>query len=248
MATYTKLKLVQKMLSATDLENVTAIGDTVESEQAAELVDSVYLDVMKDYDWPFLYTLANLEVTALPHQMRIPSDKYQINWIRYNKNDIIYIDPKDMVILLDSRDQTQSNVDSNGCLIDRDPTYWTSYDDSTITFDAYNGNLVSAFCVCQFVRSPNDLVGDDSIPDLPSRFIPVLIQGCLAEAFYTLKGDDTIGDRYQKRFRLGLIDMKKWARKVASSKKTTESGQDYSRSIMYATNSELRIIDSTSTS
>lgn len=247
MAAYTKLKIVQKMLSATDLENVTAIGDTVESEQAAELVDTVYIDILKDYDWPFLYTISTLNVSANPNEMTIPDDKFQINWIRYNKNDITYIEPKDMIILLDSRDQTLATVDSRGCYIDRDPTYWTSYDDETITFDSYNGNLVAAYCVCQFVRNPGTLSSDDSVPDLPARFIPVLIAGCLAEAFLTLKGDDTIGQMYNKRFRLGMIDMKKWARKVASAKRTTESGQDYSRGLMYAMNTGMTIVDTSST-
>lgn len=230
----TKLDLVQKMLAATDLENVTEIGDTVESEQAAMLADNVYATILSDYDWPFLYTISSLEVTTKANELKIPADKFQINWIRYNKKDVIYIEPKDMIILLDSRDQTLTNVDSTGCYIDKDPTYWTSYDDSTITFDSYDGNLVSSYCVCQFVRDPGVMLTDESVPDLPARFWPILVTGCIAEAFYTLKGDDTMGDRYQKRFRLGIIDMKKWARKIDSAKRTTESGADYSRSIMYA--------------
>lgn len=232
-----KLKLVQKVLSALDMENVNEIGDTVESEQVAEIIDKVYADVLRDYPWPHLYTIGTLEVTDENNVMRLPTDVFQVDWIRYNKKELSYLSPKDMVILLDSRDVTLDNIDANGCYTDRDPVYWTTFDDYNITFDSYNGTLEANKSKCQFIRDPGMVADDETNFDLPSRFVPVLLSGCLAEGFLTLKGDDSLGNFYYRQMRLGIIDMKKWARRVsASTPRTYDDDVSYARGYTHNSN------------
>ena len=239
-----RIDLVQKVMSMLDLENVNVIGDTVESEQVAMLTDKVYADILRDYPWPHLYSQDSLEVTGEANVMRLPSDVFQVNWVRYNKRPLEYITPEEMTILLDSRDLTLTNVDSNGCYNDSDPIYWTSYDDETITFDSYDESLQSNLSKCQFIRDPGSIYDDTDEFDLPKRFTPVLLSGVAAEGFLTLKGDDSLGNFYYRQFRLGMIDMKKWARRVsASTPRTYDDDTSYARGYVTYPTSAIRIVE-----
>lgn len=229
MPKLTRLEIVQKVLSAIDSDNVTATDETVESEQVLELLDTVYNNILGTYTWPHLYTLDTLETTATAHEMRIPTDVQGIEWVRYNKNDIIYITPYEMVEMLDSRDTTQSDIDSNGAKNDQDPTYWTSDDDSIIKFDSYDGNLSSSLSQIYVIREPSAMTADTDYPDLPSRFHTVLVHGVIEEAFRTLVGDNQTAQIYQRKFRQGVAQMKRWARIINLDNTTYDSGIDYGR-------------------
>ena len=227
MARLTVLQIVQKALSAITSDNVSSFGETVESEQVKDVVDTVYDRLLDDYPWGHLKEYGTLEVTTVDHQMKIPNTILQVDLIRYNKNDINYIEPYDMTVKLDGRDTSLSEVDSNGAYNDRDPVYWTSYDDEYIIFDAYDGSLVSSLSDCAFVRKPSVLTANDDIPDLPDRLHTVLLDGVFEEVFRILKGDRRIANTYQRKYMVGLAKAKRWARKL--NIKDSSYGNGYGR-------------------
>jgi hypothetical protein len=149
--------------------------------------------------------------------MMLPSDMTQADWIRYDGKEVIYIEPREMKELTDAEIPT-----------DADPKYWTSYDDETITFNSYNVELSTIKTEVYGTKSVVPLLNDTDIPDLPEKFHTVLLFRTIADAFATLKGDTTNFQIYDKKAKLGMMDMKRWARRV-NRKHTTFSEIDYAR-------------------
>jgi hypothetical protein len=224
----TKLQLVQRVLNAIDSDDVSEISETVESEQVAMLVDAAYDMILSDFPWPHLRDLRQLEVTTVANEMRIPDRVMTVNSIKYNKLAIEYIDPMDMQDLLDSRDLSLDDTDSVGAYNDRDPIQWSSYDDETVIFDAYNGTLASSLTSVDTYKTPTPMVLDTEYPDLPERFHPILADQSTADAFFNLKGDITGYNIYRKRTKLGMINMQRWAKKV-NQQQSTGFTVNYSR-------------------
>ena len=226
MAKLTRLEFVQRVLARIDAENVTSTDETVESDQVLGLLNEAYEEFF-EFPWPNLRTKGNLEVTSTAHEMKLPTDVLGIDWIRYNGKDLTWKEPLEMETLLDSRDTSLSNVDSNGALTDQDPTYWTTYDDATIIMDSYDGSLVSALATCQFSREPTPMTDDLDMPDLPSRLHPVLFDRVCALAFATLLNDFNNYKIYNDRYTQQYVKMKRWARRV--NREDSTYGDDYSR-------------------
>jgi len=218
MPKVTRLEFIQKALSAIDSENVMTIGDTIESEQIADLLDTTYDDLIGEFNWPFLFTSGKLESTPESNVLKVPEGIYSIEWIKYDKELIDFIPYSEMI----------DRIDRDGIKTDTAPSYWATRDDENIVFDSYNGVLLPALSLIYGVRVPQRLISDTSVPDIPERFHTVLLHGLVAQCFYTLKGDDSLGDRYYKRFREGKVAMKRWA-KLHEEKHLTNKDLNYGR-------------------
>jgi hypothetical protein len=227
MAKLTVIQIVQRVLSAIDSDNVTSISDTVESEQVKDILDTVYDRLLDDFPWDHLKEYGTLEVTAIDNEMKLPANILHLNSIRYNKKDVQYLSPEDMVKKLDGRDVSLSNVDSLGAINDQDPTYWTSYDSETIVFDSYDGTLTSSLSNCSFVKKPAILTSDSDIPNMPDRLHTVLLDGVFEETFRLLKGDIQGAAIYQRKYLVGLGKAKRWANRI--NLKDSTYGDDYGR-------------------
>lgn len=238
---YTLLQLVQKTLALLDDFNVNSVDETEESEQVVQIVNLVYNDIATRYPWPHLRDVASLDTTATAHILRLPSTVLEVDWIKYNGKDVQYCSPKFMQDLLDRRDTTLTNVDSNGALTDADPRYWTSINDEEIIFDSYNSSLSTALSSCMFVRTIDELTSDSDYPNLPERFHTTLLYGIVAEACRTMKGDAGMAQVYEAKFKKGIDTMKRWARRVNLTETTMPN--DYSRSYSRTINTPGRVID-----
>lgn len=243
MALLTALDYVQKALSIIDADNIdTLIDPTVEGDQVFTLLKTAYTELLSEFPWHNLKEFMTLQVTAIAHIMRLPTDAIGFNWIRYNKNNITYITPIDMQEKLDSRDTTLSSVDSNGALLDRDPKYWTTIDDDNIIFDAYNISLQANLSKIEAIKKPVQLTVDSSRPDINERMEPVLLNMLFAESFRTVKADETRAKIYDDKAANGLADLKRWARRF--NKVDSWYGQNYGRrNTSLRTGSTVNIIE-----
>ncbi len=186
--------MTQNILSALDSDNVDSIDETVESIQVAELVREAYYDLMSQRDWPFLRLLTSftgLGDTNNPTKMLMPENINKVFWVKYNKKEVVYLDPEDFKNLVDNRTASAGIVDSNGYVLNQDPSYWTSYDDKTIVFDGYNSAVDNSL-----QQSKSDVYGvkvavwehtDAFIPDIPEKFFATLLAEAKAQAFVNLK-------------------------------------------------------------
>lgn len=85
---YTVLKMVQGILSAMDSDEVNSIGDTIEAQQVAIIVENCYNDITTDVELPDDYSILQLDPSldsTKPVVMYIPQAYSSIEWIRYNK-------------------------------------------------------------------------------------------------------------------------------------------------------------------
>src|SRR3990167_9110502 len=87
---YTLLELTQIVLSSLDSDEVNSIDDTVESQQVAKVIRTVYYDIISRANLPEHYDLRSLTASGdntKPTLMTMPSDIRSIQWIKYNRID-----------------------------------------------------------------------------------------------------------------------------------------------------------------
>ena len=198
MAKDTLLEIVQDILSEADGDNINSIGDTVESEQAAAVVQSEFFNIVDQMDLDHHKTVSQLTATSgtTPAVMTRPEGFYDIAWIQYDKRVTAGADPsfdhvhfmptEDFVQMVASLTASASNVDQqtvNGitfnCYNDRSPTWYTflsGYD--SIIFDAYDSdletNLQTSKSMAYGVQRPTLTIADATVPDLPQNLMTLL--------------------------------------------------------------------------
>jgi hypothetical protein len=196
MAKMTLLEMTQNILNAMESDAVASIDDTEESIMVAEMVKESYFLLCSQRDWPFLRTLSQLEGLAdldQPTTMRIPSTMNKVYWIKYNKKDVTYLPPKEFKDMIDRRNVDAANVDANGFITDRDPAYWTTYDDDYLVFDSLDvaaeatDTLHASKSVAYGVLVPSWTHEDSFIPTLPEKMFPTLLADAKGTAFLNLK-------------------------------------------------------------
>lgn len=194
MAKMTLLQMTQSILSALDSDPVDSIDETVEAVQVADLVKEAYFDIMSQRDWPFLFVLGQL--TALGDvsnrtKMQIPDTYNKVKWIKYNKKEIEYITPEDFKNLIDSRTEQEDVVDANGYVLNADPLYWTSFDDTYIVFDGIDltveSTLQASNTAIYGTVAPTWTHVDGFTPLIPEKFFPTLLAEAKSQAFVNLK-------------------------------------------------------------
>jgi len=208
----TLLEMVQDIMSDMDADEINSINDTAEGLQVAQIVKSTYYNIIDGKDFPWLYELFQLNTsgtTARPTHMSLPEDIIDLKWIKYNnrKNTdtkdkyetIEYKQPDDFMAIVELRDSSDSKVtsvtDPSGVLIniynDRGPKYFTSFDDETLVFDAYESaketNLSNSNTSVYGKRSVTFTMSDTFTPDLPVQMFTYLLAEAKSTAFVTLK-------------------------------------------------------------
>ena len=213
MAINNSLDYVQRALGLVDADNVSEFAESVEASQVFDLLRNVYDELLDGFPWPHLKEFQRLQVTSDKHIMKLPLDTVGFKWIRYNKNNVTFIEPLEMQALLDARDTLLDVVDDNGAITDRDPQFWSTIDDDNIIFDSYDISLQSSLSQIDGVRKPVDLVDEFSIPDIPERMEHLLRNMLFAEAFRVLKADETRAATYDIKVKSQMAKLKRWAKR-----------------------------------
>lgn len=112
---------------------------------------------------------------------------------------IKYKEPVEFLKYISTRDPTATNIsvvqDYNGSYLfiqnDKDPEYWTSFDDQYVVFDSYNqayeSTIMSSKSRCIVYTNPAMTRDNASIPSLPDEAFPALIEESKSVAFLALK-------------------------------------------------------------
>ena len=213
---YSLLEIVQLILSSMDSDEVNSISDTVESNQVALLVKSVYYDIATDIGLPEHETLFELNASgdvSKPCLMTVPTNVVTMRNLKYdNKLDTdtysTFVDvqykPFDEFLTWingfkheDVNNTGEMNVTFNGEEFpflyrnDMFPQYYTTADDNQIIFDAYNvaidTTLQKSKTLCLGNVYPTFTLNDSFTPDLdPSQF-SLLVNRAKVRAFNELK-------------------------------------------------------------
>ena len=196
MSRKTLLDMTQNILSAMDSDEVNSVGDTVESLQVAEVIRETYEYITVGIDIPGRSGIIQLDAsgdTARPNSMVVPSGVESVEWVRYNGSLVTYKPPLAFIEYVVGRG-SGDEVEVIGMLNiynDRDPMFFTSFDDDTLVFDAYNSEegstLMQSKTLCWGQRSLAFEMEDDFILVLPLDMFPRLLAEAKAACFVNFK-------------------------------------------------------------
>lgn len=192
--------MVQDILNDLDSDEVNSITDTTEALQVAQIVKTTFYEIISGREWPHLKEMVRLNsVSDLTRKtvLQVPESVTELFWLNYNKigagetkakwKEIKYLYPDEFILKLNSRDSDDSNTETmtnlNGVPYiirnDKQPDYWTSFDDEYLTFDSYDSaveaTLQSSKTQAYVYKSPDWSVEDSFIPDLPTDAFALLI-------------------------------------------------------------------------
>ena len=225
MAKLTLLEMTQSILSAMDSDPVDSIDETVEAIQVADIVKEAFFELMSQRDWPFLFNTGSLQGlgdVANPTKMKMPDTWKKVKWIKYNKKTITYIDPESFTEMIDNRAELAGVINANGYVINADPIYWTSFDDTFIVFDGFNNSeestLQASNSKAYAAIAPTWSHVDSFVPALPEKFFPTLLAESKSQAFVNLKQQSN--NREERKAQRGRMAMRNeaWRNDEASIK------------------------------
>jgi hypothetical protein len=227
----TLLGLTQDVLGAIDGDEVSSIGDTVESRQVAQIIKRVYLEMTSTGGLPEDYRVFSFEATGpgTPVIMILPTFIDDVLWVKYNKvtevdgdpefSSVQYLSPERFFDKTSGFKPSSTNVssvevthDTGDDIIyyyetDRPPAYWTSYDDRHVIFDAYDSGVESnlqsskAKGYGRYIKTFR--MEDAFVPELDDNQYPILLNDAIATAFVELK--QTQNMKAERKARNSLI-------------------------------------------
>lgn len=213
MAKLTLLDIVQDILSDMNSDEVNSIVDTPDSMQVAQIVRSTFFDILDSKDsWPHLRTLFQLDASTdseKPTHMGLPENVKELQLVKYNKRkvddtrdkfqEVEYAYPDVFLERVNAYNTAADDVtlvtDYSGVQFaiknDEAPSFWTSFDDDNLVFNAYDSEvddtLQASKTQCMATRNPVWEVADEFIPDLPEEAFSQLLAESKSACFYRLK-------------------------------------------------------------
>ena len=205
------LETVQNILSEMDSDEVNSINDTSESRQVAQIVRTVYFDIIARANLPEhrqLFQLTASGDASLPVLMIRPATVSKLDWVKYNvltlddpEDNFQYVTvlPKDQFLdMIHQFNETDTEVDTmvlNGITFyfknDFRPTYCTIVDDQYVVFDSYDAvvdtTLQTSKSMCFGQVIPVFSLEDNFIPDIDEQQFPLLLNEAISRAFVSLK-------------------------------------------------------------
>lgn len=231
----TLLQIVQKTLEALNLDEVNSISDSPDAEQVAQIAQDAYYELLNQADWPHTLRLEQLEsVTDVtkPNYLRIPDEVVRIDSLKYDKTltddqdlpvdlieikDVCWLSPVDFLRMTQGRNTETNGIqtvtDFNGVRFhiynDRGPSYWTSFDDEYVVFDAFNSDVESTLqgnksqALMKWIE--NVVITDDLLVSAPSHFFQTWLAETKSTAFIYMKQEASPKDEQRARRGLSVL-------------------------------------------
>lgn len=221
---YTLLEVVQRVLESMDSDEVNTISATPESMAVANIAKECYNDIVGDIgltEHKGLFQLTASGDNTKPTKMTLPDSIITLDTIEYNTGtlldpqyqDIYFLPLHDFLNITNNLSGTGTATQTialNGGTFtfkfynDRWPTYYTTVDDRTILFDAYNvteeSTLTSSRMRCFGLISPTFTLQDTFVPLLDPRQFQLWIQATKAQSFVELKqSENPKAERKERR-------------------------------------------------
>jgi hypothetical protein len=212
---YTLLDLTQNILSSMDSDEVNSINDTVESQQVVAIIKTVYNDILSRsnltvHKTPFTLTASGDNLK--PVLMTKPESITNIDWIKYNVilqgdtapnwRTLSYLSPEDFIDFSQNLSTDEARVGTmthtvNGFNLsfnftnDTAPQFFTSFQDNTIIFDAYDNTvdttLQTSKTWCYGSRNLEFTETDAFVPELQPDQFALLLNEAKSLAWAELK-------------------------------------------------------------
>ncbi len=214
MPKLTVLEMTQDILSDMGSDEVNSISDTLESLQIANVLQTTYFEIIDNRaQWDHLGTLGRLDASGdseLPTHMTMNDNIQEMVWVKYNvktavadKNvyrDMLYYTPREFMDKINARDSTDSTIKivtdtSSGTLLhirnDKQPVFYTTFDDKTLVFDSWLLSLDSTLTQAKsqwfgYVEPAFSKV-DGHVPNLPSKLFSYYLAEAKSVCFVSIK-------------------------------------------------------------
>jgi len=207
----TLLQIVQEILNDMDSEPVNTIGDSVEAEQIASVVESVYYNLVSTSNIPEHFEFFTLEAYTddeFPTHFSTGDSVKGIERIWYDVSEaedgssyreIKFLEPLEFVKWVESNSLSYDIVTSNGVRYkvgnDSNPKYYTSFDDESIVFDSYDSDIENTLQSSK-TRVYGSVIPaftqvDSFVPDLDAVYFPYLISEAKSTCMDIYKGGTT---------------------------------------------------------
>lgn len=206
----TLLQIVQSILSDMDSEDVNSLSDTVEAMQIASVVEDVFYELAATRHVPEHSELMQLDAlsdSSYPSHFKYPANTRAVDGIWYDVSsdgtfqyrEVKYKEPHFFLALVDNRatDTSVDVLDKNGSTnlriySDRQPHYYTSFDDEYIIFDSYDATIDTTLQASKTralaVKIPTFSQTDTYVPDVDEEFHPYLLAESKSRAMSLFKG------------------------------------------------------------
>lgn len=209
---YNLLEIVTDIVNDMDGDAISSINDTDESAQVAQIVKTTFQAMMSNRNWPHTARVLNITPYSnneLPTHTRIEDNVKELISVYYNISklgdtrlnyrQLRYIDPDDFLRHTNSRNSNDPNsvvvLDPSGIKLiistNKAPEYYTSFDETTIVFDSYDGEvddtIVSKKTQIRAYIIPTFEMVDTFVPDLPDEAFIILIEESKSKAMFKLK-------------------------------------------------------------
>jgi hypothetical protein len=212
----TLLQMTQGILSDMDSEAVNSLSDSEEAMQIASVIQDTYFNIVSARAIPEHDQLVKLEALSddeLPTYLRYPAQLKEIRLFEYNGREVYWKDPvkflndmpneeNDGVIeVIDPLSTTKLYMRN-----DKNPRYYTSFDDQYIVCDSYNAEeddtLQASKTRCWGTVRPTFSLTDTFIPDLDEVLFPYLLAESKSVCFSLFKsGSDPKVEQAARRLK-----------------------------------------------
>lgn len=231
----TLLEVVKSVLNAMESDPVNSISDTEESLEVVVHAQEAFESLLTDRDWPFLrtkYQLVSLADTSQPTTMGIPEGAGKVFWLKYNGKDVAWMDPKPFQDMLDQRKAADAdNIDENGFGTDKDPMYFTSFNDNELVFDSRNqaddAVLQASKSVAYGTLYPQWESEDDFVIPLPGKMMPMYMAEVKSVCFLNIKQQANPKEERKSQRGRNIMQNEAWRNNAAEIK--NNSLVDYGR-------------------
>lgn len=235
MAKQTLLEITQDILSDMSGDAVNSIDDTEESSQVAQIVKSTYNSIISNRNWPHTKRLIQLTPytdSTKPTHMILPDNVKEFITISYNKQKpgttrllyepVRWKEPDAFLRFsnLENNDDTFIEVitDPTGIQLlirnNKQPDFYTSFDDTTVVFDSYDSDIDSTLQASKTQAlgyiTPVFSMSDDYIPDLPEEAFMALVNEAKSVAMLRLKQTQDIKAEQESTRQQKWLSRKAW--------------------------------------
>jgi len=230
----TLLEMVQDIVNDLDDDPVNSIDDTPEAEQIAQIVRTTCEELVSSRNWENFKALTNLTGlgdTSNPTKMRIPDSVLEIEWVKYNGEDVTYLPPYQFKTMLFNREELTGVVDSNGYVLNRDPIYYTTYDGIYLYFDGYDSDTENSLQTSNstvFGQKALEWTHTDGFtPAIPEKMFPVLLADAKSTAFLVLK--QQVNQKEEAKARRGRTRLQSENYRIRQARHVTGNKVNYGR-------------------
>ena len=231
MAKRTILKLVQDIGKAIGSDEIDSLDETIESVEIADILEQVFNEVISRKRWEFLKDRprqldARAGGSTQLNTLVIPSDVTRVNCLQYRNTEntrveftkIQYLQPCEFYEQVQPRNPADDNITAiagtDGVLLniitDAPPTFWTSFDEEIITFDAYDaakgtGNLVADSVIIADIVPAVDFTDPTAVLPLPQRMETLIYNEAISTCAIRLRQTvDPKAERIARRQHIAL--------------------------------------------